>query len=99
MNADGEFQCIVDCMNDFAHAMRKITDNPTHSQNALIPMLESLSGIDERGKHIYKSKHNNTIMSGLPQVLLSSGVLGLVLDLGLLFDLALQDTHLSQAFR
>ena len=86
-------QCLVDCMNDLAHAMRKITDNPTHLQNTLIPILESLSGIDEHGKHIYKSKHNNTMPSGLAQVLLSSGVLGLVLDL------ALQETHLSQAFR
>jgi hypothetical protein len=92
-NPKATLQCMVDCMNDLAHAMRKITDNPTHSQNTLIPILESLSGIDEHGKHIYKSKHNNTMPSGLAQVLLSSGVLGLVLDL------ALQETHLSQAFR
>jgi hypothetical protein len=92
-NPKATLQCIVDCMNDLAHAMRKITDNPTHLQNTLIPILESLSGIDEHGKHIYKSKHNNTMPSGLAQVLLSSGVLGLVLDL------ALQETHLSQAFR
>jgi hypothetical protein len=98
-NPKATLQCIVDSMNDLAHAMRKITDNPTHLQNTLIPILESISGMDEHGKHIYKSKHNNTVPSGLPQVLLSSGVLGLVLDLGLLFDLALQDTHLSQAFR